>query len=162
MAGVFNAEEVLEIASRIEQNGARFYREAARLIKDKSLQIMLEKLARMEDDHEVTFDNMRGNPALLSEVLGDPDGMIVGYLGAIAGGHVFPVEADPNALFTQKFSIEDVLHKAISLEKDSIVFYQGIKELVPRENGKNKIDAIIREEMQHVVILSEALTSLAG
>jgi len=56
--------------------------------------------------------------------------------------------------------MEDILQKAIGMEKDSIVFYLGIKELVPERLGKGRIDAIIREEMNHITSLSKRLAAL--
>ena len=50
---------------------------------------------------------------------------------------------------------------AIDLEKESIVFYQGMKEFVPESLGKNKINDIIKEEMKHIRILSNKLVSSA-
>ena len=155
--GVFNSEEVLEIACRVEENGARFYREAARRFDNKDAQEMFLGLARMEEDHEITFNNMRGAPGLLSEVLGDPEELVVSYLHAIAGGTVFPVDVDPLSFFVGSVGGKDVIKKAIGLEKDSIVFYQGIREMVPEGSGRAKVDAILREEMQHISILSDAL-----
>ena len=41
----FNADEIFEIAERIEQNGARFYRKAAGNTADDKSKKMLEQLA---------------------------------------------------------------------------------------------------------------------
>jgi rubrerythrin len=49
---------------------------------------------------------------------------------------------------------------AISREKESIVFYLGLKGLVPENLGRNKIYDIIREEMKHLRLLSNKLASL--
>ena len=46
-----SADEVLELAQRIEQNGAIFYRKAAEITKDKSDTGFLLRLAEMEDEH---------------------------------------------------------------------------------------------------------------
>ena len=50
--------------------------------------------------------------------------------------------------------IRKILKAAIGLEKESIVFYLGMKELVPTKFGKDKIDKIIKEEMGHIRFLS--------
>ena len=55
--------------------------------------------------------------------------------------------------------LESIINTAIGLEKDSIVFYLGIRKLVPKAMGIDKIDDIIREEMSHVAILSGWLKS---
>jgi len=54
-------------------------------------------------------------------------------------------------------SIENILKAAIESEKDTIIFYLGMKEAVPEHLGKNKIDKIIKEEMAHIRILSQKL-----
>jgi rubrerythrin len=46
------------------------------------------------------------------------------------------------------------------MEKDSIVFYLGMKELVPERLGKNRIDGIIKEEMGHLASLGTELATL--
>ena len=45
MAYVFNADEILEMAIQIEENGAAFYRKAAELQEDASDQDFLQRLA---------------------------------------------------------------------------------------------------------------------
>ena len=47
-----------------------------------------------------------------------------------------------------------MLRMAIGLEKDSIVFYLGLKELVPERLGKGRLDGIIQEEYGHINSLS--------
>ncbi|THB73111.1 MAG: rubrerythrin, partial [Desulfobacteraceae bacterium] len=51
-------------------------------------------------------------------------------------------------------SIEDIVKLAIMLEKESILFYLGIKDLVPPKYGQDKIDDIIREEQKHIIQLN--------
>ncbi len=47
----FNADEVFDMAVRIETNGAEFYRKAASLQEDEENSNFLNGLARMEDRH---------------------------------------------------------------------------------------------------------------
>jgi len=51
-------------------------------------------------------------------------------------------------------------YKKLLAEKDSIVFYLGIKEMVPEKYGKDKLDKIIKEEMGHIKLLSKELVAL--
>ena len=46
---------------------------------------------------------------------------------------------------------------AILAEKDSIVFYLGMKDLVPEGLGQSRLDGIIKEEMSHINLLSRRL-----
>jgi rubrerythrin len=56
--------------------------------------------------------------------------------------------------------MKEILKAAIVAEKDSIVFYLGLKDFVPDRLGKNRLDKIIKEEMGHIRILSNELVSL--
>jgi len=44
-------------------------------------------------------------------------------------------------------------------EKDSIVFYLGMKDMVPAKLGKNRLDDIIKEEMEHIKIIGKKLSA---
>ena len=46
------------------------------------------------------------------------------------------------------------------LEKESIVFYLGLRDLVPAKLGKDKVERILREEMSHVALLRGQLAAL--
>ena len=161
MALDFNADEIFQIAEQIERNGASFYRGAATLDFEERTQKRLLVLAKMEDAHEKTFAAMRqelSGQEVASTVF-DPHGEVANYLKAMADSYVFQKSAAPEDLLSGK-SIEEVLKVAIGLEKDSIVFYLGIKESVPEKSGKDKIEGIIKEEMAHVALLSGELKGL--
>ena len=149
----FNADEIFEMAEQIERNGASFYRKSAELIADPAEKKLLLDIAAMEDKHEKTFADLRAG---LSEkekltTLFDPEGEITLYLRALADTRVFFEKNIDTS------SIKDILKEAILAEKDSIVFYLGMKEMVPENFGKAKIDAIIKEEMTHIKLLSKEL-----
>ena len=162
MAIVFNADEVFEMAVRIENNGAAFYRKAAGLQSDIKNQKFLEGLANMEDRHEKIFTDMR---TTLTEKdkepkVFDPFDEVSQYLAAMAdtmGGEGSPSVADT---LTGNESLEEILKIAVGLEKDSILFYLGIKDLIPAQSGKDRIDEIIKEERRHVIQLSNLLEKL--
>ena len=153
---VFNMDEIFEMAEQIERNGAAFYRNAAKGISDSQSSELLLELAQMEDQHEKTFASLRSQ---ISEdektsAVFDPDGEAVLYLRALADTRVF---------FKKKIdtgSLEEILKEALTAEKDSIVFYLGMKELVPEKSGKAKIDSIIKEEMGHIKLLGKKLVEL--
>jgi len=158
----FNADEVFEMAEEIEGNGAKFYRKAAEAAKDATVKDELLKLAEMEDEHERTFAAMRKELSAedMTPTAFDPEGEAALYLRAFADGHVFDPKADPSDKLTGGESPADIYATALGLEKDSIVFYLGMKEMVPERLGKDKLDRIVREEMSHIVILNKRLEAL--
>ena len=158
----FNADEIFELAEQMERNGARFYRRAAEAVKDPRAHDLLLRLAQMEVDHEKTFGAMRAELTDGDRTLTvyDPDGQAAQYLRAMVSGHVFDVKLDPSTQLTGKESLEQIYHSAIAAEKNSVVYYLGLKEIVPERLGKDKVDSIIKEEMGHITLLSGELSAL--
>lgn len=158
----FNADEIFEMAERIEVNGGRFYRRAAELVEDPEAREQLLDLAAAEDEHRETFAAMRAELSGLEK--GDtfvpPGEEVSQYLGAWADGQVFDVRQDPAERLTGGESVEDIFRMAIGLEKDSVVFYLGLKEATPAKWGRGRIDNIIREEMRHIAILNTSIATL--
>jgi len=162
MAIVFNADEIFEMAIRIENNGAAFYRKAAGLQSDTKNQKFLEGLAHMEDQHQKIFTEMRTTLTQKDKdpKVFDPYDEVSQYLTAMAdtmGGEGSPSVADS---LTGDETLEEILRIAVGLEKDAILFYLGIKDLIPPQSGQDRIDEIIRQERRHVAQLSNLLEKL--
>ncbi len=152
----FNAADIMEMAVQMEKNGAKFYRTFADKMNDQEAKKLLLELAAMEDEHEKTFSAIKrtlSNQEKESTVF-DPDGEAGQYLRALTDIRVFYKKEMPVD------SLRDVLKSAIDAEKDSIVFYLGLKEMVPEKLGRNRIDQVIKEEMDHVRSLSRKLVAL--
>jgi len=152
----FSADEIFEMAVQMEINGGKFYRNAADGTEDADGKKLLLDLAAMEDDHEITFKAIRAElaDAMKSSTVFDPEGESALYLKALVDSRVFyEKEIDTS-------SMKEILKEAILAEKDAIVFYLGMKDMVPDSSGKARIDAIIKEEMGHVRLLSKELVKL--
>ncbi len=164
MSFEFNADEILEMAEKIERNGARFYRKAAELVKNAAISKLLQDLAAWEDGHERVFATVRADLAHQereSRVF-DPEHETSMYLRAMADGHVFDARVDPADTLTGSESAEDILRMAIGQEKDSIVFYTGLKEMISQAAGRERIEAIIKEEMGHIGFLNREIAALSS
>jgi len=159
MSVTFNAIEIFEIAERIERNGEKFYRKAAEGLSDEDIRQTLLSLAEMEAEHEETFANMRKQISHKERELitFEPENEMTLYLQAIANGHIFDLKKDPSEQLTGKETIDNILKLAIEAEKDSIVFYVGLKNFVPAKAGQDKVEEIIEEEMGHIVVLNQKL-----
>jgi len=162
MSITFNALEIFEIAEQIERNGVKFYTKAAEITKADDMQKIFLELADMEREHEETFADMRKQISTKQKELitFDPENEAALYLQAIAGGHVFDLKKDPSEQLGGKEATADILKMAIELEKDSVVFYIGIRNFVAAEAVKEKIEDIIDEEQNHIVTLSQKLADL--
>ena len=109
-----------------------------------------------EEEHAKLYASLR---AALPEkektvTVFDPDNESVLYLRALADTRVFFEKT------IDMKSMKEILKSAIEAEKDSIVFYLGMKDVVPESLGKSRIDHIIKEEMGHIRSLSKELIAL--
>lgn len=156
MAYNFSADEIFEMAKQIERNGVIFYQEAAESVEGAKEKSFLMGLAAMEETHERIFEEMQKELADQekdSQVF-DPMEESVLYLKALADTRIFFKKETP------KNNLKEILKSAIEAEKDSIVFYVGMKEMVKGELGKKRVDDIIKEEMSHIRLLSGRLLEL--
>jgi len=162
----FNADEIFEIAEQTEKNGAKFYELAAEIIENPSIKKLLLDLSAMEIEHEKTFISLRANLSNKEKekTVFDPEDESVLYLKALATSRIFLKKDIPDVLShknqTEKDFAKKIIKYAMGAEKDSIVFYLGMKELVPENLGKDKIDQIIKEEMSHIRLLGKELAKI--
>lgn len=164
MGTLFNAAEVFTMAIQMEDNGAAFYRRAAELQKAQGQIDYLLQLAGMEDEHKRRFVKMREEA-----IVGDNEGIPFDlydegelYLSGIASG--YRVEGSPAVAdtLTGNETLAEILKLAVELEKDAILFYLGLKDVVPEGMGREQIDSIISEEKGHIVVLMKELQKVEG
>ena len=158
----FNADEIFEMAEEIERSGARFYRKAASNTSDSAVEKMLTDFAVMEDGHLATFAAMRAqlSGSETEQITFDPDGEAAMYLQAMADFHGFEGKVSVDEELTGSETSEEILNIAIAAEKESVAFYTGLRKLVSAQAGKDTVDDVIREEMQHVIMLTKCLKEL--
>ena len=159
MTRTYNIDEIFEMAEQIEHSGVAFYRRAAERSMDEERKQKLLDLAEMELSHERSFAAIRTEQENAPTSF-DPDGEGARYLDAIVAGRVFDLRADHAKDLSGK-TVEEILKIAIDLEKDSIVFYLGLRDLVSESLGKERVEAIIAEEMSHITLLSDELAALS-
>jgi len=158
----FNANEIFEMAEEIERNGAGFYRQAAQNTTDEKTKQMLLDMADMEDGHLVTFQEMREQ--LSGQEKGrtvfDPDNQSVLYLQAMADARGFEGKITSTKELTGSETPKEIFETALNSEKESVVFYFGLKGIVPVKAGREKVEAIIIEELSHITTLLNKLKSI--
>jgi len=158
----FNADEIFEMAEEIERNGAKFYRKAAGNTKDKTAQKLLTDLAVMEDGHLKTFRDMREKLTDNEKdpLIYDPDNEAAQYLKAMADMHGCEGKISPIKELTGGETLKEVIEIALNAEKESVVFYFGLKSFINEAAGKSRVEKIINEEIGHINILNKKLLEL--
>lgn len=162
MGITFNANEVFEMAEEIERNGAKFYRKAAENASDDKVKKMLLGMAAMEDSHLKTFEKMREQLSgrEKEELVFDPANEAAMYLQTMADVRSWEGRKSPTEELSGGETMKEIIEIALNSEKESVVFYYGLRGLVPPKAGRDKIDAIITEELSHIRILLEQLKLL--
>jgi len=153
MGYAFSVDEVFAMAEELEKDGARFYRKMSRETEDAQLKELFGELADMEVEHVKTFKAMRDelSDGDRSQNVFDPNDEASKYLQGFASAHVsFDNEV-------AKDSPVNVLKSVIEAEKDTIVFYLSIKYALPAKLGRDRLDKIIEEELDHVRLLTREL-----
>jgi rubrerythrin len=161
MATTFAADEVFEIAEEIERNAAEFYREAAKRSSNEDIKNFLLDMSVVENKHLSAFQNMREK---LAEEEGlsifDPLGRSAMYLQALADVRCWEGRKNPLEILTGNETVKELIDIAIEAEKEMVVFYVGLKDLVYFKAGKNKVEEIIIEELSHIHALVRKLKLL--
>ncbi len=146
---IFNAHDVVQFAIRIEEDGERFYRQAAEKTDNKGVKDIFSSLADDEVGHRKVFAGMMEHlPAYQPPET--YEGEYLAYVRNYIDGKVVFTEG-PDA---QAFDTRAALDHALQKEMDSILYYHEIKSFVA-DTHYPTIDNIIAEERKHFARLSE-------
>jgi len=153
MSITFSGSELINIAIGIEKRGFAFYDIVAKSAGDAAASEVFHHLADMEREHIKIFQSMLGEadkyqPAeTLTREYAD-------YLQALVDSAVFTDDLITSEMATQADSTIRALELAISAEKDSIVFYYEMRDIMP-QRAHPTMNKIIAEEKIHLQQLSE-------
>ena len=142
---MFTLHDILDIAIQIEYNGERVYRQALKVVNDKSLAALFKWLADEEVNHAETFVNMQQKA---EKIIDDPKIVEMGksMLQSAMKQHSFGLnETD----LMEMRELEDVLALSIEFEKDTALFYQMLRPFLEDQSAIEQLDTIIEEELRH-------------
>ena len=152
---VFSAAELLDIAVGIERNGVAYYDSLSQATGDPGLKKTYEQLADMERHHVDVFQQMRSSLSGAGAVVPVEDEVEYGaYLKALIDSSVFTNDRVARELARRAEGPAEALQLALGAEKDSILFYTEMRDLVPQRQ-REAVDNIIKEERSHVRLLSD-------
>jgi len=158
MGNIFSASEVLEIGIQIEKNGKDFYQTLASQTKNKKNQELFEYLANQEEKHMNTFQQILLSLEKYEPVEAYP-GEYFAYINALAEETVFTKKDKGKELASKVKDEKEAIAIGIQAEKDSIIFYQGMKRVTP-EYDQKIVEEVIKEEEKHLRQLLEIKTNL--
>lgn len=153
---ILSAQEILETAVQIEKSGFAFYDEVLKQKKlTKEMKELIEKLRDQEREHEHFFKKLRDSSEDIQ--LLDPGSdteLISNYLRSIISYRLFTNDNAAIQAVNRSENEIEVLESAIRFEKDTILYFQGINDLLVDPEIKNILSKIIMEEISHVLWLT--------
>lgn len=155
----FNVFEVLQIAEKIEHNGARFYLETAEQLDDAELRDTCYKLATWKARHEKVLAQRRKRFSEKTGEFGtyDPNNYVLSNPHVMAGLAVFATKKSSLKGPLGPGNRQEIFKDAIRRSKEAIVFYRGLKDFTRDPSSEDVIEKIIKEEMRHIRLLNEEL-----
>jgi rubrerythrin len=149
----FSITEVIEQAIRTEQLGYRYYSEMAERFKNhEELRDLFETLAKKELVHEERFKELK-------EIVGEEElegwDEISEYMRAMVESEFFLGSDKALSKMKENNSIEDAVTYALSFEKETLLYFIGIRRAVKE---KDVVDEIINEEQSHIMWLNRFKT----
>lgn len=156
----FYGNELINIAIGIERRGIAFYDVLARSTQNVKAREIFQYLVGMERDHIRIFQSML-DEADKYEVPEAYAGEYAAYLQALVDSAVFTDDTVTSELATQSENDIAAVELGVSAEKDSILFYYEMREILPKST-RATIDKIIAEEKLHLRQLSELRKMLAA
>ena len=158
MANVFAGSEIVEMGIQIEKNGKDFYNALVNQSKNDKAKELYRFLAGEEQKHIIAFQSILDKLDVSSQAESYP-GEYIQYVKDLSSKYVFTQKDKGEAIAKQVKSDKDAIDLGIGFEKDSIIFYEGIKKAIPQAHCK-VVDELILQETSHLNKLTELKSSL--
>ena len=155
----FNVFEILQIAEKIEHNGAKFYLNAAELSDDPEVRDTCYKLAAWKARHGKVLAQRRKRFSEKTGEFGtfDPDNYVLSNPNVMAGLAVFATKPGSLKGPVDREHRQEIFRDAVRRAKEAIVFYHGLKDFARDPASEETIETIIKEENRHIRLLTEQL-----
>ncbi len=158
MGILFSGRELINIGIRIEKNGAAFYDTLADCAQKAPVKSLYRQLAAKEREHVGAFEKMLGSVGEYQppETFTDE---YEAYLKALVDSLVFTDEKQACDLARKMRGDAEAIQTALTAEKDSILFYVEMRDLVSASE-RHVVDRLIAEEKAHMRELTKLEKSL--
>ncbi len=158
MVNIFAGSEIVELGIQIEKNGRDFYNAVIEQSKNQKAKETFKYLAGEEEKHIAVFQNILDSVHKYEPPESYP-GEYFAYMNALARDYVFTQKDKGREIAKNVKGDKEAISLGIGFEKDSIIFYVGMKKVVPEYDHKI-VDKLITQEQDHLRQMSELKESL--
>lgn len=149
--GAFFAKEVVEAAIRIEGNGLSFYRYLSQRQEREDVREVFEYLTGEEQRHIAEFKRLAENLKEPPDLTWEREDFAL-YLENLADDNVFKEDGSGEKRAKEVQSALDAVKLGIQFEKDTIIFFHELQNLV-RQEERQAVHQLIQWEKEHLVRL---------
>jgi len=160
MGNIFAGSEMVEIGIQIEKNGRDFYNTLTGQTKNPAASKVFKYLAGEEEKHIVVFQKILDKIEKYEPAGLDAD-QYFAYMNALASEYVF-TQKDKGIETARSIKTDsEALDLGLGFEKDSIIFYEGMKKVIPEFDLKI-LEELIAQEQGHLKQLIELKREILG
>ncbi|MGE0087778.1 MAG: ferritin family protein [Desulfococcaceae bacterium] len=143
---MFSAEEILDMAVKIEKNGEAVYREAMKKVSRPDFVSLLKWMAEEEAEHAQCFSRLKQE---CENSLHNPfaEKMLMQSFQDIIGDQNFSLK---DADFPAVKDVDELIGIFIEFEEDTLIFYEMLLSFAEDKDVQARIGKIISEEKQHI------------
>jgi rubrerythrin len=150
---VFTAQDILDIAIRLENNGEKIYLDAKRQTADGDLKALLDWIAEQERSHAHWFEDLK------ERLSRDEDFHLKAEMSRALVEEA--VQGQAFSLQTVDFRTIDTPDKMIRIfigfEEDTIAFYEILEALIADPSILEQLGKIVDEEKGHIAKFRQML-----
>jgi len=156
---LFESNEIFLFATRIEENGEKFYRHAAKMAKEKEPRALFTFLADEEVRHRKTFEEMLSKMER-RDVEESYPGEYLAYLHDYLDNKIVFSQGAKDSEYPEVKDTLSAIDFAIQREINAVLYYHEVKRFVALSQ-QDDLDMIIEEERRHFSQLTEMKKSYA-
>ncbi|MEO0097470.1 MAG: ferritin family protein [candidate division WOR-3 bacterium] len=145
----YSINEVLEMAIQIEKSGYQFYLNSKEKTNDNNLKELFDFLSSEELKHMETFNRIKNRLKTTPYNLPFDWEEVKLYLKVITDSHFFAGEDKVLNLMERAKNEKELIDLAIAFEKETLLFYYEILNLVAQEETPVVLK-LINEEKAHI------------
>lgn len=158
MGNILSGSEIVELGIQIEKNGRDFYNSVYSNSKNEKAKAIFKFLSQEEEKHVKVFQGI-----LAKTQKYEPQGLdsdeYYSYMTILASEHIFTQKDEGKDAAKTIKNDKEAVQRGIGFEQDSIVFYEGLKKIVPDYDQKI-VKEIIIQEQSHLKQLIELKSKL--
>ncbi len=143
--------DVIDLAVKLERDGAQFYDRLAHLSQNKKAKEILKNFAEDERDHEEAFKKLKSSESelIINSTLDDD---VTTLINEISQEDILPSISEGKIKTMHPLSAIKI---GIKTEKNTLKLYKHVLKKLKSEQSKKTVAALIEEEERHHNELTE-------